>query len=174
MEGFRITLPGKAYRRGNRWWWRVKLPGEDKARARPLKAAGAKAAATDIEEAERIAFEMWEQAVSEQAQMKARIESSESIERLKAQFLDKVRHFTEIVQNATAKAEAEVQARVEAEARLDELTRHTPPQTRACECCGLADVPATQLQRIDSGQFLCATCLTTLRRDAVRAGLVGD
>lgn len=168
-EGFRVTLPGKAYRRGNRWWWRVKLPGEDKARARALKAEGVKAATSDEAEAERIAFEMWEQAVWEQAQKKARIESSETIERLKAQFLDKVRHFTGIVQDATSKAEAEGQARAEAEARLEELTRHTQVKTQACECCGATDIPAVTLQRIDSGQLLCPACMAALHHDGARA-----
>ena len=186
-NGFKVTLPGKAYQRGTRWWWSVKLPGEEKARARPLKSAGAKTATSDAAEAERIALEMWEQAIREQAQSKARLESSETVERLKAQFLEKVRHFTEIVQNATARAEAEAQARTEAEARLRELTEQAPPQPpiqaspatgpqedeplgdQSCDCCGEEEIPAAQLHRIDSGQLLCPTCLAALRHDAAKA-----
>lgn len=185
-NGFKVTLPGKAYQRGTRWWWSVKLPGEEKARARPLKSAGAKTATSDAAEAEQIALEMWEQAIREQAQSKARLESSETVERLKAQFLEKVRHFTEIVQNATARAEAESQARAEAETRLRELTEQAPPQPpvqpsgaeqqmdeslldQSCDCCGEEEIPAAQLHRIDSGQLLCPTCLAALRHDAAKA-----
>lgn len=114
----RISPPGVLYQRAGRWWWRVQLPGEDKAKARPLKAEGAKAATEDRAAAEGLAFEMWERAVAENAARQTKLESTEKIERLKAQFLDKVRHFTEIVETANAKIEEEAQARAEAEAKL--------------------------------------------------------
>ncbi len=41
------NLPGTIYKNGNRWWWKVKLPGEDKVKARPLKAVGAVMATND-------------------------------------------------------------------------------------------------------------------------------
>jgi hypothetical protein len=135
MEGqvLRVTLPGKLFQRGDRWWWSVKLPGDDKTKPRPLKPKGAKAAVSDRETAEKIAFEIWEQAVREQAQRQISVESSQKIAALKAQFLDKVRHFTEIVERATAKAEAEARARAEAEAKLQKIAPASRQQTESGE-----------------------------------------
>jgi hypothetical protein len=107
----------------------VQLPGEDKARARPLKAPGARAATDDRKTAEQIAFEMWEHAVQDNAARQIRLESTEKIERLKAQFLDKVRHFTELVETAHARIEAEERARAEAEAKLAQMARADRPKT---------------------------------------------
>jgi hypothetical protein len=108
----------------------VKLPGEDKARARPLKAEGAKAAAEDRQAAEKIAFEIWEHALQDDAARQIKMESTEKIERLKAQFLDKVRHFTELVETANAKIEAEAKARAEAEAKLAQITQAAGSKTQ--------------------------------------------
>ncbi len=168
-ETLRVTLPGKAYLRGNRWWWCVKLPGQEKARSRPLKAQGAKAAVSDRKAAEAVALEIWEQAVREQAERQAKAESSQTIAKLKAQFLDKVRHFTEITESAKAKAQAEAQARAQAELKLKQVAEQRALRTGSCECCGAAGVPVTKLRRIDSGQFLCPRCLEALRADASRA-----
>lgn len=128
-EGPQIALPGEFYQRAGRWWWRIKLPGEDKARARPLKPEGAKTAVDDRRTAGKIAFEMWEHAVQENAVRQIRLESTEKIERLKAQFLDKVRHFTELAETANAKIEAETRARAEAEAKLAQMAQG--PEMRA-------------------------------------------
>ena len=40
-------VPGSFYLRSGRWWWSVRLPGEDKAVSRPLKPAGARFATTE-------------------------------------------------------------------------------------------------------------------------------
>lgn len=132
-EGPNIALPGEFYQRADRWWWRVKLPGENRAKARPLKPDGAKTAAADRETAARIAFEMWEQAVREHAVRQIRLESTEKIERLKAQFLDKVRYFTELVETANAKIEAETKARAEAEAKLARMAQIGQPSVPKTE-----------------------------------------
>jgi hypothetical protein len=129
QEASAAPLPGVFSTRAGRWWWRVQLPGEDKARARPLKAPGAKAATDDRKTAEQIAFEMWEHAVQDNAARQIRLESTEKIERLKAQFLDKVRHFTELVETANARIEAEERARAEAEAMLARMARADRPWT---------------------------------------------
>jgi len=127
-EGPRIALPGAFYQRTGRWWWRVQLPGEDKAKARPLKLDGEKTATADRETAGKIAFEMWEHAAQENAVRQIQWESTEKIERLKAQFLDKVRHFTELVETANAKIEAETKARAEVEAKLAQMAQGPEPQ----------------------------------------------
>jgi hypothetical protein len=126
-EGPRITLPGVFYQRAGRWWWRVKLPGENKAKARPLIRAGEETATADRETAGEIALEMWEHALQEGAVRQVQWESTEKIERLKAQFLDKVRHFTELVETANAKIEAETKARAEAEAKLAQMAQAPEP-----------------------------------------------
>jgi hypothetical protein len=117
----RVLRPGELYQRTGRWWWRVKLPGEDQEKARPLKPDGEEATNGDRRSAESLAFEMWEQAVAENAVRQIQRDSTDKIERLKAQFLDKVRHFTELVETANARIEAEAAARAEAEAKLAQI-----------------------------------------------------
>jgi hypothetical protein len=124
------SLPGEFCQRAGRWWWRVKLPGEGKAKARPLKLQGAKAAVEDRPSAEKIAFEMWEHALQDEAARQIKLESTEKIERLKAQFLDKVRHFTELVETANARIEMEAKARAEAEAKLAQVLQAAGPKTQ--------------------------------------------
>lgn len=56
----KISLPGCFFQRGERWYWRVKLPGEDKHKTRPLMPRGAKYATKDRQTAEEVAKEMWQ------------------------------------------------------------------------------------------------------------------
>lgn len=121
QQSVKATLPGDMYQRAGRWWWRVKLPGEHRPRARALKTPGAKAASRDLEEAQTLAVTMWEQAIRQEESRRVTLEYEQKVERLKARFLDKVQSLTEIVRGASAKAEAEVQARAEIKARLDTL-----------------------------------------------------
>lgn len=57
------SIPGAIYLNGNRYWWRVKLPGETSFMARPLKPKGSKFATTNRPTAEAIAKELYTQAV---------------------------------------------------------------------------------------------------------------
>lgn len=41
------NLPGTIYKNGNRYWWKVKLPGEERTSSRPLKPVGATIATCD-------------------------------------------------------------------------------------------------------------------------------
>jgi hypothetical protein len=124
-QSLRVALPGEMYERAGRWWWRVQLPGEDKAKARPLRAPGARAAANDRKTAEGIAVELWEQAVRQTGARQTTLDCTQKVERLKAQFLEKVRHLTEIVESANARAQAEARARAEIEARLNAVLQVT-------------------------------------------------
>ena len=56
-------LPGTIYLNKNRYWWKVRLPGELKKRARPLKAVGAKYATTELPVAIEIAKKLYEAAI---------------------------------------------------------------------------------------------------------------
>lgn len=153
------------------------LPGEDKPKARPLKPEPAKAATEDRKTAEKVAFELWEEAVRETAGRRIRAEADQTIARLKAQFLQKVRDFSQVLQAAKAKAEAEAQARAEAEAKLRSAGSQPAPasvegtcpvETVTCECCGTTGIAISNVQRIDSGQLLCPDCLTALRAEVKR------
>jgi len=53
---------GHLYRRNGRWWWRVRLPGEPKARNRPLRPRGAKYATKNRRRAVAVAQVAWREA----------------------------------------------------------------------------------------------------------------
>jgi len=164
-QPLQVSLPGTAYQRGERWWWRVKLPGEDKPRARALKPEGEKAATKNRQTAAEVAFKLWERAVEEEAQRRVRIDADEKISRLKAKFLHKMHDVSQVVNRLSANGGA----RDAGEANGD-IPAPGPPcdseETGTCGCCGMCDVPVTSLQAIDSGQSLCPDCLTALKRAA--------
>lgn len=58
-------ISGCIYLNKNRWWWRVKLPGENKPKARALRPVGAKFATRDRAVAEEVAKHMWQQTIFE-------------------------------------------------------------------------------------------------------------
>jgi integrase len=57
------SVPGAIYLNKNRYWWKVQLPGEPAAKARPLKPVGAKFATADYSVACEVARNLWQQAV---------------------------------------------------------------------------------------------------------------
>lgn len=162
-----VSLPGTLRKRGNRWWWNVKLPGEERATAKPLKPQGADAATEDLEAAKGLALEMWTQALTETVERRVRAETSQTIAKLKAQFLEKVRDFSQVVEMTKARLEAETDARVEAEAKLKELSLRAA-ETTSCQCCGAEGIPMVGVKRIDSGQLLCPDCLAALSAEIER------
>ncbi|UCD51206.1 MAG: hypothetical protein JSW27_00970 [Phycisphaerales bacterium] len=164
-QPLKVSLPGAAYQRGQRWWWRVKLPGEDKPRARALKPEGQKAATKDLQTAAKVAFKLWERAVEEEAQRRVRIDADEKISRLKAKFLQKMHDVSQLVNGLADKEGTGVQERVDGNV-LAAGSSYETEETGICDCCGTRDVPVTSLQAIDSGQSLCPDCLTALREAA--------
>ena len=164
-QPLKVSLPGTAYQRGQRWWWRVKLPGEDKPRARALKPEGGKSATKDRQTAARIAFKLWEQAVEEEAQRRARIDADEKISRLKAKFLHKMHDISQVVNRLSDKEG--IRIREEADEDIPATgSACDPEETGTCDCCGADDVAASSLQAIDSGQWLCPDCLAALKEAA--------
>jgi membrane protein involved in colicin uptake len=205
-ESFKETLPGTIYQKKNRWWWKVKLPGEDKTRARALKPSGSRFATTDLNEAQEIARRMWGLAIKTQTEAKVRAEAegkiksyteeiakvraeaAETISKLKAEFGERLKIYSEIADKseqkakmeAEARAKAEAKAQTEAKARL-EAEERAALETKAraqmeaklneildsikgsCECCGKKGIPVDKLVKIDSGQLLCPDCLKALR-----------
>jgi len=145
-KSFRVTLPGSLYEENNHWWWKVKLPGETRVKARGLKPKGARFATVDRDEAEKVAREMWESAlraeVQAQVRAKAREKSKTSSEemaklkaeadetvarmksevvgmiaRAKAEYEEKLRLWNEAAAGAEARVRAESEKRAQAEER---------------------------------------------------------
>lgn len=167
MKGqpFQVSLPGTAYQRGQCWWWYVKLPGEDRPRARALKPKGQKTTTKDLQTAAQVAFELWEQAVRDDAQRRVRIDADEKIARLKAKFLQKMHDVSQVVNRLPGRDGVEVG---------EKATGNVQPTTGSCDvevtmmcgCCESRDVPPTALRPIDSGQLLCPACLAELKAAA--------
>ena len=71
-------LPGTIYLNKNRYWWKVQLPGEAKAKSRPLRSLGSKYATTDYGAAVEVASNIWQEAIYRQTD-DSNIESSENV-----------------------------------------------------------------------------------------------
>ena len=170
-KSFKATLQGTIHQKNSRWWWKTKLPGETKAKDRALKPNGAQCATKDAKKAEKIAREIWENAITAEAEARIRAEMAEEINKKKAEFKEKLEAYAQTVEKvkaeaeerAKAEAEPEAKATPEAEPELAETTSNTIT-TATCECCGKQDVPENDLARIDSGQQLCPDCLKMLRQ----------
>lgn len=54
------NLTGTIYLNNGRWWWKVRLPGEQKLKYFPLKSTGAKFATKDRKTADIIAADIWQ------------------------------------------------------------------------------------------------------------------
>jgi hypothetical protein len=165
-ESPQARLPGKIFCRRGRWWWRAQLPGQAAPRSRALKPEGARYATSDRQLADQIAFAMWQEALRAESEAKVKAERAARMHRLKLRYHERMNALRDRIGSAEARAEAESAARARLQAALDELRSRTP-QTAPCECCG-SRVPDDQLQRIDSGQRLCASCLDMLRQTTRR------
>ncbi|MBN2211621.1 MAG: hypothetical protein JW709_09530, partial [Sedimentisphaerales bacterium] len=62
MMARKTAVPGCIYLNNGRYWWKVKLPGENGPKPRPLKPTGARYATKDPGVAETIAQEIWQRA----------------------------------------------------------------------------------------------------------------
>ena len=149
-ESFKVSLPGSLYRKNNRWWWKVKLPGESRIKARGLKAKGAQFATTELEEAEELARGMWESAVRSEVEGRAKArekakdlaeevaavkaEAAETVARLKSGIMDtvanakaqyeaKLRQCNEMVAQADERVRAEAEKRAAIEAKCEDEVR---------------------------------------------------
>ena len=116
---FRVTLPGSLYEKNNRWWWKVKLPGEARVRARGLKPESARFATADRDEAEKVAREMWESAIRAEVQAQVRAKarekaeaSSEEMAKVKAEAAETVARMKSEVVRMIARAKAECEERL--------------------------------------------------------------
>ena len=130
----KVALPGEMYQKNGRWWWKVRLPGEPRVRARALKPDGARVAAKTRKVAEAVACEMWRlsieaetearvkaefRAKADRAIAKARAEAADTIARVQADCNEQLAACAQALAKAQerAGAEAEQRAQIEAEAR---------------------------------------------------------
>ena len=160
-ELFKVSLPGSLYRKNNRWWWKVKLPGESRIKARGLKPKGARFATTELEEAEELARVMWESAIRSEVEARAKAsekakdvaeevaavkaEAAETLARLKSGILDtvanakaqyeaKLRQCDEMIAKADERVRAEAEKRAAIEAKYeDEVRQYNEALARAEE-----------------------------------------
>jgi len=99
----KVALPGQMYQKNGRWWWKVRLPGEARVRARALKPNGARVAPKTRKVAEEVACERWR--LSIEAETEARVKSEIQAEAEKAVAKAKAR-----AADAIAKVEAKLAA----------------------------------------------------------------
>lgn len=160
-----VKLPGKMYRVKGRWRWRVRLPGERRIRARALKPEGSRVGTRKKTEATNIAFELYLEAVREQA----KADCGQTVSSLKARFLEKTQDLSGISRKMDKKVRKYEQELAEARARLDRIA-DVVAETFACECCGTNGFSIYALHHIDSGQLLCADCLESIKTHAAASG----
>jgi membrane protein involved in colicin uptake len=86
----------------------------------------------------------------------------DTIEKAKAEFKAQSEVYGKALIRAEEKAKAEAEKKVEAEEKLSNILRSLRICS-TCECCGRADIPVSDLAKIDSGQLLCPDCLKALR-----------
>jgi hypothetical protein len=161
-QSLEVSLPGVAFQRGQRWWWRVKLPGENEPKARALKPKGQNSATKDREIAAQVAFELWEEAVREGATTRIKMDADAKIARMKAKFLQKIDDVSRIVDRVPNRDAAKVEAPVAEDVHLTAIFWSGEP-TGICDCCGSQRVSLASLQPIDSGQLLCPACWEELK-----------
>lgn len=97
------NLPGSIYKNGNRYWWKVQLPGEDKIKSRPLKPLGSSMATKDYNVAIECAKILLSKAVFGSKQDPT--EKIETIAELCKAYMDYVRQYY-MTEDGTAGKEA--------------------------------------------------------------------
>ena len=129
----RMALPGEMYQKNGRWWWKVRLPGEPRVRARALKPNGARFAPKTRKVAEEVACERWRlsiedetearvkseiQAKADQVVAKARTKDADAIAKVKAECHEQLEASAQALARAHEKTRAEAVKRTSAEAKL--------------------------------------------------------
>ena len=63
-------MHGHFYQRNDRWYWKIKFPGDEKISQIPLKPAGSKFATKDLKTAEIVADDIWQKKLRESSPQK--------------------------------------------------------------------------------------------------------
>lgn len=115
----KVALPGQMYQKKGRWWWKVRLPGEPRVRARALRPEGARFGAKTGKVAEEVACEMWRRATEAAGEARGRAElkaeSERKIARARAECREKIAASESALAEAERKLEVESNLRIEAE-----------------------------------------------------------
>jgi hypothetical protein len=143
-ETARVTLPGRMFRKAGRWWWNVQLPGEDRCRARALRAPEDRTATSDRRIAEEAAIRLWQDALRCEAQAEIRAELRTQSEQKSRAYQFLIDQMTEVPRLSyrqapwTAPSTFQVQVVSDTDSTvskpIEKLTcRQAPPQSRvAC------------------------------------------
>lgn len=189
----RATLPGTIYKKNGRWWWRVRLPGQDRIRCRSLRPEGSRVGTRSREQAGQIALGLWEEALM--AKAKQDLVENPPLER-KDGASSRAGKAT-VPSQQVSPGESLPCANVSDNGQSkDDLPGHGPDSSRSlhavesvtpsqlqghldwlspldgvddhalCECCGLQDFFEEYLRRIDSGQRLCPRCYGEFKKKA--------
>ncbi|MHC4753435.1 MAG: hypothetical protein ACYTFW_26685 [Planctomycetota bacterium] len=132
-SSLKVTLPGSIYKKNGRWWWKVKLPAQTRTKARALKPAGARFAATDRKVAEEVAREMWRLAIEAetearikvQVKAKANKEIANAKAKAKAECAKKIKACEQALAKAREQAKAQAEERAKTEAELKDRAKQT-------------------------------------------------
>ncbi len=163
-------MPGELYKPKERWWWKVRLPGESRLRERSLRPKGERLGTKTRRIAEEIALDMWQEALCENACLE-REDRYNGYTQLKADVHSRVygvAHNSAPLSIQTEKTPADpppsppipvedIFAAIRGD-MLDRVVSDAQDQA-SCECCGCSDFYEEYLHQIDSGQSLCPRCL---------------
>jgi len=94
----KAQLPGTFFRRKQRWWWRVRLPGEDRMKSRSLRPDGEQCGTKSRETAVAVAFDRWQQALVAETETRVRLES-------RYQSQEKARAYADLVERLSTRAQ---------------------------------------------------------------------
>jgi hypothetical protein len=110
----KVPLPGTFFRRNQRWWWRVRLPGEARVKSRSLRPEGEACGTKDRETAEALAFDLWQQALVADTEARIRLEA-------RHQAQERARAYADLVGRLSTRAGRLV-------ARQESAPRHPSPR----------------------------------------------
>jgi len=187
----RATLPGTIYKKKDRWWWRVRLPGQDRIRHRSLRLEGSRVGTKSRKQAGQIALRLWEEALMTEAKTglgKACCkhgQDSDPTHVYKAELSpqqdrpgnsmpcadtsdickqENDLHRLELI-SSQAQGTAESPTPNHPLGHPDWLDSLNGMEDHAlCECCGQKDFFEEYLRQIDSGQRLCPRCYGELKK----------
>ncbi len=94
---FKVQLPGTFFCRKQRWWWRVRLPGEERVKSRSLRPDGDQCGTKSREIAETLAFDLWQQALVAETEARVRLET-------RHQSREKARAYADLVDRLSTRA----------------------------------------------------------------------
>jgi hypothetical protein len=113
---FKVQLPGTFFCRNQRWWWRVRLPGENRVKSRSLRPDGAPCGTKSRKTAEALAFDLWQQALVAETEIRIRLEA-------RYQSQEKAKAYADLVDRLGTRAERLV-------ARQTETSKHHQPNPK--------------------------------------------